>query len=114
MSTTPISHCQLHDPKQLSEMTGIDLRIAEAFLSTMEGGPNDPPVEPTLEGLWSFYAWACRYDDQPDEEGRRYWPNGSSFISSPKKLASTPVSETKRRCSLKVGEGGRHLLSSLS
>jgi hypothetical protein len=68
MSTTPISHCQLHDPKQLSEMTGIDLRIVEAFLATMEGGPNDPPVEPTLEGLWSFYDWGCRYDDQPDEE----------------------------------------------
>ena len=65
---TSTSIFQLHDPKQLAEMTGIDLQIIESFLATMEGGPNDPPVEPTLEGLRSFNAWCCQYDDLPDEE----------------------------------------------
>ena len=61
---TSISYCQLHDPKQLSEMTGIDLQIVESFLATME----DSSVEPTLEGLRSFNDWCCQYDDLPDEE----------------------------------------------
>jgi hypothetical protein len=61
---TSTSIFQLHDPKQIAEMTGIDLQIVESFLATME----DSPVEPTLEELWSFNDWCCQDDDRQDEE----------------------------------------------
>ena len=63
---TSTSIFQLHDTKQIAEMTGIDLPIVESFLATIEA--IEPPEEPTLEGLRGFNAWLCQYDDCPDDE----------------------------------------------
>jgi len=57
---------QLHDAKQIAEMTAIDLLTVEAFIDDMRSlGPSSPP---TLDGLLSYNAYLHQYDDCPDEE----------------------------------------------
>ena len=50
--------------KQLSETTGLEVEVVEAYLATIEDA--DSPVEPTVEGLWRFDDYLRSFTDEVD------------------------------------------------